>query len=178
MPFTFSETYREKCFHVWYGAQRPSKLETIVKLIPVDERGKKPSKIAIATWLQQDWMLRADQLDAKAIELADDQMIVEKAQMLKEQAARGKELQEKGMEHLKLKGFDSASAAVQAVIRGADLERSSRGIGELIVKMSKMTDGDLKEEIMKRLEKLSDDRIVDAEVKEQEPKEDTEEETN
>lgn len=71
------------------------------------------------------------------------------------------------MAHIKAEGFDSSSAAVQAVIRGAELERSSRGIGELIVKMSKMTDGDLKQEIMKRLELLQNEHIVDAEVKEE-----------
>lgn len=167
----YSDTYKEACFQAWYGAGRPSQVSKTLEVIPEIE-GHKPSAPMVKRWMNETWTLRADELDAKAIELADDHLIVQKAEMLKAQAQRGEELQKAGMEHLKNKGFDSSSAAVSAVIRGADLERTSRGIGELIVKMSKMTESELHKEIMNRIEILQGDMVIDAEVKEEKEKDD------
>lgn len=167
MPERFTESYREMCFQAWYAAGRPNTATDTLKFLPEDEHGRKPGNPVIYKWMEETWKLRADELDAKAVQIADDSLIIKKAEMLKAQAERGETLQKKGIEYIESSGFDSAASAVQAVIRGAELERTSRGIGELIVKMAKMSDGDLKDEIMKRLQILSDDTPVDAEVEEQ-----------
>jgi len=111
--------------------------------------------------------------------LVEDDLIQRKAVMLQEQAQRGFELQELGMIYLRatgtMGGFDSSSAAVQAVIRGAELERTSRGIGEMILKMSKMSDVDLKAEIIKGMKQMSEaGQIIDVEPVPDEQKDDTE----
>lgn len=166
MPELYTDTYREKCFQAWYAAGRSTRATDVLEVIPVDELGRKPNKNVIYKWMNETWNLRADELDAKAVQLADDSLIIQKAEMLKAQAIRGETLQKKGIEYIETEGFDSAASAVQAVIRGAELERVSRGVGDLLVRMAKMSEGDLKEEIMKRLQILSDDSAIDAEVKE------------
>lgn len=153
----YTETYMETCFQAWYQAGRPSKYAHILEVLPVDEYDKKPSRLMINKWLEMSWSFRADELDARAIEKADNNLVLQKVKMLKDQAKRGEQLQDKGMKHIEQYGFDSASAAVSAVIRGATLERESRGIGELILKMAKMSDDELKDEIMKKLQTLSDE---------------------
>jgi len=96
--------------------------------------------------------------------LVEDDLIQRKAVMLQEQAQRGFDLQVEGMKYIKEEGFDSSSAAVQAVVRGAELERTSRGIGEMILKMSKMSDVDLKAEIIKGMKQMSEaGQIIDVE---------------
>lgn len=166
MTEPYPDTYKEACFQAWYSAGCPEGFSHIVKVLP-DYEGRKPTRLLLNKWVEQEWALRADELNTKAIELADNRLVLEKVEMLKQQAERGKELQEKGMEYIKTTGFDTASAAVQAVIRGANLERESRGIGELIYKMAKMSDDELKKEIMNRLETLSND-VVEGDVKEEE----------
>lgn len=163
----YTENYQELCFQAWYSAGRPKKVSDALEVIPADVDDRKPGPTMVEKWLNETWMLRADELDAKAVQLADNNLIAQKAEMLKAQAERGRELQEKGIEYIRTSGYDSAASAVQGVIRGAELERTSRGIGELIVKMSKMSEGDLKEEIMRRLQILSDDTAVDATVEEE-----------
>lgn len=168
----YTDTYAENCFQAWYRAGRPSKYGHIIKVIPDDEYGKKPSRLTINKWIENGWAFRADELDAKAVQRADNLLVLEKVNMLKAQAKRGERLQEKGMSYLETSGFDSSSAAVSAVIRGATLERESRGIGELILKMAKMSDDELHQEILKRLETLSEE--VEGEVTEETTKEENE----
>lgn len=164
--YRYSDDYKEKCFQAWFGAGSPTRAVDALAVIP-EFHGRKPTAAVVRKWMNETWMLRSDELSAKAMQLADDNLIIKKSEMLMAQAERGEQLQVEGMKHLKEKGFDSSSAAVQAVIRGAELERTSRGIGELIVKMSKMSEGDLQAEIMKRLQILSDDRVIDVEVTEE-----------
>ena len=153
----YTPEYKEKCFITWYSAGRPPYPSRIQELVPIDEYGRKPSTLAIKAWMRSDtWEIRADELDSKAMVLVENELITQKAEMLRRQAETGFTLQHLGMQYLISGSFDSSSAAVQAVIRGAELERSSRGIGEVWTKMAKMTDAELEQEIIKQLTRATD----------------------
>jgi len=163
VPYT--EDYKRIVFQVWYANGRPN-IPDLLKLIPKDTNNRLPSNQVIKLWRRDDgWENQADELDTKAIVLSDEFLIRQKSEMLQRQAEIGFELQMNGMKHLKEFGFDSASAAVNAVVRGAELERTSRGIGEMAVKMAKMTDEQLQNEIIKRVQQATEsgEMVIDAE---------------
>lgn len=173
----------EKCKVFWYSNGRHGSDTRIHKLLKEndfkDEHGRIPSVAQIGNWrAEYGWDAWADIMDAKANEEVEMDLIANKARMLKEQAQRGFDIQVMGMNYLKLEGFDSSSAAVQAVIRGAELERTSRGIGEMILKMAKMSDADLKDEIIKRLQRATDAGAIDVEEIKQENKEEQDDTDN
>lgn len=160
----YTETYKEKCFITWYQLGRPDNVYEVLEKFPPDEHERRPSKRVLRLWRIEDgWDNKADVLDTEAKSLVYGSLITEKAEMLRRHAKMGYDLMSAGMAHISSGTFDSSSAAVSAVIRGAELERESRGIGELIVKMSKMSEEDLKQEIMRRIARASENgQIIDA----------------
>lgn len=145
---------------------------------PVDERGRIPNPQIISRWRNNEmWDLWADDLDARAMTVVEDSLIAQKAEMLKRHADMAHQLQLQGMDYLKEEGFDSSSSAVTAIIKGAELERTARGIGEMIVKMAQMDDTQLADEIVKLLNRAGENnQIIDADEVPEEKKEDTTEE--
>lgn len=165
---TFDQNYIEKVKVFWYSAGRPECTVLKNKLENehlVNDRDQTPSIELLRRWVKEHgWHEWADIMDARASELVETEIIEQKATMLREQAKRGQRLQELGMLALEQDGFDSASAAVSAVIKGSELERTSRGIGEALVRMSKMTNEELKQEIISQLERASrSGQIIEAE---------------
>jgi hypothetical protein len=159
----YTEDYKILCKHAWYNAGRPKSKKDWLDATPEDEHGRKPSTIILRNWMSEHaWHFWADDLDAKAMVIVEDSLITRKAEMLQRQAEMAWKLQDKGLAYIEVEGFDSSSSAVQAIIRGAELERTSRGIGEMIVKMASMGDSELKEEIMKMINRGSEnDQIID-----------------
>lgn len=168
---SYSEDYKRIVFQVWYANGRPN-IPDLLKLIPKDTNDRLPSAQIVKIWRRDDgWENQADELDTKAIVLSDDFLIRQKSEMLIRQASMAVEMQDLGLKHIKEYGFDSASAAVNAMVRGSELERTSRGIGEMLVKMSKMSDEELKDAILKRIQQASEAGQV---VLDAEPMDDTE----
>ena len=165
IPYT--ETYKESCFQAWYSAGCPGKIPQVRDIIPEDEYGRKPSHRLLRLWRDEmGWDWRRDVLDAKAIEIVDDELVQQRVLMLREQAAKGRNLQKMGMEYLEEVGFDSSSSAVSAVIRGAELERSSRGLSDTLLKLSKMSDEQLTREVASLLERASPGDVDFEEIQE------------
>jgi len=162
----YTSHYKETCFIAWYSAGRPDKIPQIQEIIPEDENGRKPSIPTVAMWRDEmGWDWRADELDAKANSIVDDELINHRVLMLKEQAAIGKELQLKGIEHIREQGFDTSSSALGAVVKGAELERTSRGISERLVKISKLSNDRLLESIGKLLDEANESgEIIDVDA--------------
>lgn len=173
----YTEDYKQIVKQTWYQAGKPS-CAKLYELIQPDENNNTPSVHTLTIWRRDDlWDVWADELDVKAMTLVEDNLIMQKVEMLKRHAEDAAQLQELGLKYLKEKEFDSSSAAVSAVIRGAELERTSRGVGELILKMAKMDDGALKNEIMSLIQRASENnQIIDADLTEEEA--DTENETD
>ena len=176
----YDENYKEKCKTLWYALGRVEPMQLVRKLKEdktTDEHGRIPTNIMVAKWMRElSWHIWADEMDAKAMVLVEDDLIMRKVAMLKEQANRGFELQIMGMKSLREDGFDSSSSAVQAVKVGVDIERTARGIGEMILKLAKMDDDTLVNEIQKELSKGVSGQVIEAdelvEEKEDEPRAD------
>lgn len=171
----YSDTYKEKCFIAWYSAGRPNPYEQTHAIIPEDELGRKPMIRTLRQWRKDlMWDFRADDLDSKALAVVEDSLVSQKADMLKRQAEMAHNLQTIGMDYLDKEGFDTSASAVSAIIKGAELERTSRGIGEMMVKMATMNDAELKDEIIRQINRASDNnQIIDSDlVPEKEEKED------
>ena len=61
-------------------------------------------------------------------------------------------------------GFDSAASAVQGFFRGLEEQRKTAGFSDLLEKLDKMTNNDVEMEIIKLLNRASDnDQVVDVE---------------
>lgn len=162
---SYSEDYKRIIFQVWYSNGRPLP-NTLLKLIPNDVNGRKPSKQILYKWQRtEEWDIQADEMDTKAIVLSDDFLIRQKTEMLMRQAHIGFVMQQIGLQYLISGSFDSSSAAVNAIKIGADLERTSRGIGETIRKMAEMTNDELEKKIMERIQRASEagQMVLDAE---------------
>lgn len=160
----YTDDYKRIIFQVWYSNGRPN-IPDLLSLIPEDVNGRKPSRVMIRKWKDEEgWEMQADEMDAKAIVVSDDFLVRQKSEMLMRQANIGFVLQEIGLRALVSGGFDSSSSAVQAIRVGSELERTSMGIGEMLVKMAKMSDADLEQEIIKQIQRASDaGQVVDAE---------------
>lgn len=161
----YSEDYKRIVFQVWYANGRP-KFKELLRLIPDDVHGRKPSQPLFYRWqTEEDWDAQADEMDTKAIVLSDEFLIRQKTEMLMRQAHIGFVMQQIGLQYLVSGSFDSSSAAVNAIKIGAELERTSRGIGETIRRMSEMTNEELERKIMERIQRASEagQMILDAE---------------
>lgn len=161
--YPYTEHYKEECFKEWYSAGRPSRPTKILEVISPDETGRKPKVPLITAWRDELlWDVRADELDARANAITDDELVNQRVLMLKEHAARGRELQVKGMEYLRETGFDTSSSAVSAIFKGSELERTSRGISERLIGLLKLPDDRLTEEVQKLLDEAADSgEIID-----------------
>jgi hypothetical protein len=163
----YDENYKDKCKMLWYSLGRVEPMQVVRSLKKdnvTDEHGRFPTNIMVAKWMRElSWHIWADEMDAKAMVLVEDDLIMRKVAMLRQQAERGFELQMMGMKSLREDGFDSSSSAVQAVKVGVDIERTARGIGEMILKLAKMDDDTLVNEIQKELSKGVSGQVIEAE---------------
>lgn len=163
----YGTDYKEKCFSIWYASGRKD-LTEIRDTFPKDEKGRIPGMKQLWKWRREDgWDARADDLDTKALTIVENDLVQRKVEMLRRQAEVGFELQRRAMDYLQTEGFDSSASAVQAIKVGAEMERSSRGIDDLIVRMSKMDDAELVEEIMSQITRATEaGQIVEGAVEE------------
>lgn len=151
----YSDAYIEKCFVAWYTAGCPDGGRTM-KIIPQDEMGRTPHPEVVKGWIKRyDWHSRADILNEQVAREIEKKAVEIRVEMLNRQAELGKQLQEKGMEYLEAHEFEKAGEALKAVISGAELERSSRGLPEAIMKVAEMRDEDLAKTLDSLLGKAS-----------------------
>lgn len=149
----YTEQYKESCFQAWYAGGRPTLASKIFEILPYDEYDRQPSMDIMRKWRNEgEWDLRADEMDSKANRIVEDELIGQRVEMLKQQAKRARMMQEKGAEYLEDNGFDSSSSAVQAIVKGAEMERSSLGLSDAMLKLARLTNDELQEETRKMLE--------------------------
>jgi hypothetical protein len=122
--------------------------------------------------------VKADELDAKAFGIVENDLVNSKVLMLKEQAARARKMQDKADAYLDEHGFDSASSAVQGLIRGAELEQKTRGLSAKLLELGDLDNDALASRTQKLLQRFIDsgedakDIIDVSEVKEDAESED------
>lgn len=171
----YSEMYKQKCKICWYDAGCPKLLPDIISILPKDEFGRVPKEHLIDKWrTEEGWETWAEVLDTRAMAQIEDRSVQERVAMLKRQADYGKKLQEKGMTFLEAGNFDTAASAVNAVIRGAELERTSLGFSENLTKLLKMSDDELKNKAAELMSRLPDSEKVIIDVAPVEESQDTE----
>lgn len=153
----YTDDYKKLCKTTWYKLGRPDSPRDLVKSLPEDKWGRIPHPEAVRIWRDEEgWDIWADDLDLRVEYEMDDMLVAERVRMLKEQASRGRELQTKGIDYLRENDFDSSSSAVNAVIHGAKLERTSRGISERLEKLLTLSDDDLTREAWKLLDQAKE----------------------
>jgi len=171
----YTDDYKQKCFVTWYSAGRPKQITMIKEILPKDEHGRVPNLNYMARWKREEmWDERADELDAKANAIVETDLVMQKAEMLQRQAQIGKDMQQKGIEHIRNENnkIDSTSAAIAMVVKGAELERMSIGGAEFLARLSKMSDDDVRAEILKLAARTDSVDVVDAEEVEENKPED------
>lgn len=168
-PYTID--YKRRVFDIWYSLNRPtlSGLESyLLDNRIADEYGRMPSSAVIARWKDEDdWILRADVLDAEVDQTLDKKLVEERIEMMDRQAKIGIELQEMGLEKIRSEGFDNSASALRAILSGAELERESKGLKTALVNVLSKTDEEISDELRKLLERVSGKEIVDAELLEE-----------
>jgi hypothetical protein len=176
----YSQTYKDEAFYLWYKNSRMS-LNELIKILPLDERGKLPHMQSVFRWKQEaSWDQWADGLDAKVSEQLDMAVITERVQMYKKHAEMGEKLSAQGMKYLEKEdgGIQSDAAAIRAVVEGIEIEGKNRGLADALSRVFAMDEKELDTELRKMLTNKSgevDDEIdlggkdiVDAEIKQEE----------
>lgn len=156
----FDKEYREQCFYSWYSAGCPVNMR---QAVPENSNGKKPTGTTLKRWARDDgWRARADAMDAELSIKIDTEIIERKKQDYLEMSNAGREMMKKALDYLKTDGFDTASAAVRAVIGGADMMAKYSRAVEMIDAVLGKTDAQIQKEIYRLLGKTTaDDEVID-----------------
>lgn len=159
---SFSQDYRKKVFDTWYLNGRPDakKLRT---LVPPTDDGFTPSVVVLRKWpIDGMWDEWADELDAKVIQLSDNDLIHKKAEMLIKHQNDSMELAKKAKDFLMTSELDSSSAAVNLYFRATEEQRKTAGFSDLLEKLEKMTNNEVEQQIIALLNRGADnDQIID-----------------
>lgn len=175
----YDDIYIETCFRAWYDAGCP-KLRTgngtvpvggkqVMKVFPPAPDGRKPTFMTIRNWMERfDWQARADALDAEVSVRLDREAIEKRVSVLRDLADTGKTLMDKGVEYI-LKNDnpfqDNPSAAVRAIISGAEMQFKFASQADKLAIIANMSDKQIEKEILRLLGKPNnDDETVDAEL--------------
>lgn len=162
----YTDEYKLAARTVWYSMGRPNNMNEIIDALELNQDGKKPSKRSLEMWRKdQDWDWWADELDNKAIVAVEENLIQRKRDMLINHADKAHALFEQSHDFMQEHGFTKMNDAINAFFKAAELERISLGMGEMWERMTKMDDGQLKDEIMKYLKRAEENnQFVDADV--------------
>lgn len=165
-PKIFSQDYIKSCFNAWYLNGRPDAPTALRRIVPPNPDGSTPSVSLIKKWrVMGAWDAWADDLDTKVYEKDDKLLINKKAAMLKKHQEDAAKVSKKALEYILQDGFDSASSAVQAFFKGMEEQRKTAGFSDLLEKLDKFTNNEVEAEIVKLLNRASDnDQIIDSEL--------------
>src|SRR5688572_2796874 len=160
--------YKEACFYAWWQAGRP--IANVLRHLPVSPDGRKPTMETVRKWMRggegwENWHEHADRLDAELSIKLDKEAIEERARVLKQLAADGQRLKEKGMEYLNRDDpfADNPSAAVRAVVAGIEIQSKYSGMSDALAAIASMTPKQLEKEALRLLGKNENNDIIDLE---------------
>lgn len=87
--------------------------------------------------------MRADELTAKALAIAEESLIKQQTDMWRIQAERAREVSNQAFEYIKEHGFENANTAVQALKWAQEEERKTRGAEAFIAMVKDKSNDDL-----------------------------------
>jgi hypothetical protein len=149
MPADFSEEYKTKVFNLWYKNGKPLP-QNLYNMIPDSERpyNKKPGRATLSQWVNHDFVDRAKELDEQVELELRARLVNEKVEMLARHAKLGENMQDMGLEYLREhKNEITAPSAVKLIVEGWRIERSSKGIPDMLDKIRDMSEEELVDEI-------------------------------
>ena len=159
----YSDDYIETAFTVWYSMGQPTNFDKYQDALPISPNGDKPSKPMLKQFRDNfGWHERADGLTALAVQKNEDLLVNNKAEMLRQMAQDASEIRKKAMAQIMESGFDTSASAVNAYFKASEEERTVRGVSDMVIKISKMSN----DEILARRTKLLSRRneALDGEV--------------
>jgi hypothetical protein len=163
-PIVYDQNYIRQCFDIWYLNGRPTFPAKLRELVPVHEStGRKPSKIQLRRWMIDGaWDMWADDLDARANAILDDDLVSKKADMLRQHQKDAEIIAKKALEAINDNGFDTSSAAVTAYFKATEEQRKTAGFSDLLEKLDKMTNNDVERAIIEKFNRIKEnDQIID-----------------
>lgn len=160
--YVFSDAYREEIFHFWYSNRHLGDRWFNTK-VPPDENNQKVTLHTVNQWANlYHWAERAEDIDLQIATRMDREVIDERIEMFREHAKIGREIKDFGLDYLRENGIKTDMAALRAIADGIQIERSSRGLADSLVRLAQMDDTTLVKEINKLL--TAKQNAIDAEV--------------
>jgi hypothetical protein len=168
--------YIDACFVAWYRAGAPSlnisdedvtvgSRRVMQSIPPID--GRKPNIVTVGRWaVKYGWRERADILDAQVSIKLEKEVVEERVKILRKLAKAGESLLDKGLDYIEKNSTpfaDNPSAAVRAVVAGAQMIAQYAGAADRLSAIGGMSDKQLEREILNLLgtEKHEDENTVD-----------------
>lgn len=172
MPNTidYDPNYVEASFRIWYESGSPALWGTggrptvagtrFLNSLPPDLSGRKPTLSTVRRWTEvYGWRERSDALDAQVSIKLDKEAVQKRINVLKKLAESGEALMEKGLKFIQGDDpfIDNPSAAVRAVIAGAEMQFKYTGAAERLAAISQMSDKQIEQQILFYLGKESNE---------------------
>lgn len=153
MPSNYNSEYKEKIFLEWLNLGQPGG-RVLQRHIPTDPlMANVPVIETLQRWIQEEWMERADIINAQVKDELEGRIVKEKVEMLSRHAEIGKEVTDKALEYLRDNEFTTSANALRALVEGIRIEKESRGIPDALEKMQSTSDEKLAKEVYELLEK-------------------------
>jgi hypothetical protein len=164
---SFPDTYREGLFLMWYEMGCPA-LKLFYEKVPPADDGRTATEYTVREWFKKyQWKERASRLNTEVAKIVEAKAVEERVQMLNRQAEYGLQLQEMGIKYLEEHDLNNDKSAITAIIRGAELERNSRGLPDALQKVAKMQDSTLEITVRKLLSRMPTDQLKEEVEKEE-----------
>jgi len=146
---TYSDTYKDEIFLVWYRHGKPTAqvLETLIGVDP--ETGYRANRNTLKTWASTIFKERAKPYDDEVEKQIRERAVAEKVEMLQRHSDIGKKMQEYGFDYIREHKDDlRMSTALKLLIEGINIEKESAGISGALQKMLQVSDDKLLEEVV------------------------------
>jgi hypothetical protein len=169
----YSPEYKEKCKQAWYLAGCPTSSKDWAEHTPEADDGRKPALMILRKWRkEEEWDLWAQSMDVRVSEQVEDDIVSKKVEMFKRHAQQALDLVLAGTDYLYEKGMDNSASAVNAIVKGIQLERESVGGAEMTVRLASMSNTEVVDELKKELQKAIDsgelEQVINIELDDEE----------
>lgn len=148
----FSEDYKTAVRNQWFSMGKPG-AKRLLTALPADSKaGRKPSMFTLQIWMKEDFIPFAEKLDNAIQEEMNNHLVAEKVEMLMRHTETAQEMQNISLEWLRKHKDDlNAISAARLLTAGIEIERMSRGIPKVMMKIANMT----QEELLGRIQDIA-----------------------
>jgi hypothetical protein len=141
--YIYKPQYKEMLFYQWWKSGKPTARKFILEISPQDD-GKLPNLFTLNTWIENEWVEKAEPLDNEIREKFEKELVAEKIAMYREQANQAHDLRLEAFQWLK-ENIDqlTPSVAVRLWEKSIEIEHIVSGIPEALEKLMNMSDQEL-----------------------------------